>query len=339
MSCLQYALWLLAALAFAGTAAAIPHTHIVCPADTRQADCGYTGGDGIQAAIDAADNGDVVVIRAGRFAASAYRDVPYKVHTIRGFVVIDGKDLTLAGEPGAILDGATGPPTTAIVVRGAAVTVRGLTLTGFRFDVQEDEIYEGHGLFVIDGRVRIENLTISKFQKMGLTGRGRSELEASNLSIVDGHVGIWLHETAYLRLTDSIISRNESSAIAAYDRSVAQVGNSAFEGNLDDGLFSEHAATINVSNSLILRNKPYGARAVGESRIWIGYSVLFGNARDTTSKHGRARVRRGPNVFTTDPQVGPDYRLPPGSSLAGQGDPDLGKPVGAPSEIGLPPVR
>lgn len=339
MKRLRHAPWLLAAICLAGTALAVPRTHVVCPADGPQADCGYIGGNGIQAAIDEASDGDTVAIRAGRYSAAAYRDVPYKKIVIRGFVVVDGKDLTLAGDPGAVLDGATGPPTTAIIVRRAAVTIRGLTLTRFRFDVQEDEIYEGHGLFVIDGRVRAEDLTISKFQKMGLIGRGTSELEATNISIVDGHVGIWLHETAYLRLTDSIVSRNDSSAIAAYDNSVAHVSHSAFEGNLDDGLFSEHEATIYVTNSLILRNKPYGARAVGDSRIWLGYSVLYGNERDTTSKRGRARVRRGPNVFTADPLVGSDYRLPPGSPLAGKGDPDLGDPVGAPSEIGPRPRR
>src|SRR5437868_1712062 len=122
-------------------------THIVCPTDARDPSCRFKGGGGIQAAIDAAVSGDVILIRAGRYTAGAYRDVPYKIQTIRGFVVIDHKDLTLNAEPGALLDGSTGVATTAIVVNRADVTISGLTITGFRYDIEEDEIYEGHGVF------------------------------------------------------------------------------------------------------------------------------------------------------------------------------------------------
>lgn len=294
MSRLPRMLASLVLLATGGAAQAGPRTHVVCPADAPQAGCGYSGGEGIQLAVDAAVNGDTILLRAGRFAAAAYREVPYKEVRVRGFVVIDGKDLTLAGEAGAILDGTTGVPTTAIVVRGGTVAIRNLVLMGFRYDVQEDDFYEGHGLFVIDGRVQAVDLTISKFQKMGLTGRGASVLIAERLKIVDGHVGIWLHEMATLRLTASVVSRNDSSAIAAYDDSVAHVVDSEFEGNLDDGLFTEHRATIYATHSKILRNRPYGARAVGDSAIWLVDCVLEGNAKDTTGSRGRARVRRSP---------------------------------------------
>ena len=292
MSGSRRALLLLAIFTLHGAATAEPRTHVVCPADAPQADCAYTDGRGIQRAVDDSSNGDTILLRAGHYTAAAFRDVPFKEVTIRGFVVMDGKDLTLAGEPGAILDGATGVPTTAIVVRNAGVTVRNLTLTGFRYDVQEDDFYEGHGIFVIDGDVRVEDVTISKFQKMGLTGRGTSLLRVRRVSIVDGHVGIWLHETAYLNLADSTVSRNDSSAIAAYDDAVTHASHSTFEGNLDDGLFAEHRATIYASHSQITDNKPYGARAVGDSTIWLADCVLNGNAKDTTGSRGRARVRR-----------------------------------------------
>ena len=169
--------------------------------------------------------------------------------------------------------------------------MRGLTLSGFRYDVQEDDYYEGHGLFVIDARVVAEDLVITKFQKMGLVGRGASILDARRLQIVDGHVGIWLHETAYLALADSDVSRNDSSAIAAYDDSVVHAADSRFEANLDDGLFAEHRATIYARHSQVRGNKPYGARAVGDSTIWLDDCVLEGNAKDTTGRRGRARVR------------------------------------------------
>jgi len=129
---------------------------------------------------------------------------------------------------------------------------------------------------------------------MGLVGRGTSVLLAKRLEIVDGHVGIWLHETAYLSLVDSVVSRNDSSAIAAYDESAAHVANCSFERNLDDGLFTEHRATIYASDSRIRGNSPYGARAVGDSTIWLLDTALEGNRRDTTGSRGRARVRIAP---------------------------------------------
>lgn len=281
----------LVALLASATAVSAPRTHVVCPGELATAGCDRQGGGGIQAAVDAAAPGDTIRLRAGRYAAAAYREVPYKEIRVRGFVVIDGKDLVLEGEPGAVLDGATGVPTTAVVVRNASVTVRNLEMTGFRYDVQEDDFYEGHGLFVIDGHLRAEDLIISRFQKMGLVGRGDTLLEARRVRIIDGHVGIWLHETAYLTIADSEVSRNDSAAIAAYDSSVTHAARCRFEDNADDGLFAEHRATIYAIDSRIARNKPYGANAVGDSTIWLANCTLDGNAKDTSGSRGRARVR------------------------------------------------
>jgi hypothetical protein len=311
-----------------------PRIHIVCPTANMSTDCRFAGGAGIQAAIDAAANGDTVRLRTGAYSATAVRDVPYKIHTIRGFLVIDGKRLSLVGEPGVVLDGGAGPRSTGIVVNRADLDLRDLTLTGFKFDVEEDEIYEGHGIFAIDSRVRLHDVTIEKYQKMGLTGRGDTILDADGLRILDGHVAIWLHETAYLRLSDAVIRNNDSSGIAAYDNSTAHVAHSVFDRNIDDGLYTEHEASIYVTNSIVLNNKPYAAHALGNSKIWIGYSSMFGNEKLLLAKDA-ASVRKGLNVIEQDPKLDADYRQQPQSPLAGKGDPDFGSPVGSPSQIGL----
>ncbi len=72
-----------------GSTASGPRTHVVCPTAAMAADCAFSGGSGIQAAVDAATDGDTVQIRRGTYMATAVRDVPYKTHTIRGFVVVD----------------------------------------------------------------------------------------------------------------------------------------------------------------------------------------------------------------------------------------------------------
>lgn len=319
---------------FSGLNAAHAGTHIICPEDGKQSDCAFRSGAGIQQAVDAAVDGDTIRLRAGRYTAVGFRDVPYKIHTIRGFVVIEGKRLTLIGEPGAILDGATGTQTTAIVVHRAEVSIEGIAIDGFRFAEEEDEIYEGHGIFAIDSRVQLANVSISRFQKMGLTGRGNTIIDAQNVRILDGHVAIWLHESAYLRLTNSLVRGNDSSGIAAYDNSVAHVVNCVFDGNLDDGLYTEHDAALYVTNSLLLRNKPYAVRALDRSRVWLGYSALFGNAATTKTKK-RAVIHLGPNVIDKDPRADGEYRLRADSPLIGKGDPEVRSVEGHPAAAGL----
>jgi hypothetical protein len=300
-----------------------PKTHVVCPTQALAADCAFSGGSGIQAAIDAAADGDTIRVRPGTYTASSVRDVPYKVHTIRGFVVVDGKRLSLIGEPGAILDGSTGPRTTGLVIHRANVDVQGLTFTGFKFDVEEDEIYEGHGIFAIDSRVRVRDVTIEKYQKMGLTGRGNTDLDAENLRVIDGHVAIWLDEHAHLRLSNALIRGNDSAGVAAYHNSSAHVANSVFDRNLDDALYGEQEATIYATNSIFLNNKPYVARATENSKIWVGYSGLFGNEGALFGKDA-AVARKGANVIEADLKLAADYRVQPGSPLEGKGDPEFG---------------
>jgi hypothetical protein len=248
----------------------------------------------IQAVVDRAKSGDTVALAAGRYVPASTRDVPFQDIVVRGCVVIDGKNLTLVGKPGAVLDGSK-MPATAIVIRNSEVTLRDLEITGFRYEVEEDKVYDGHGMFVIDSKVRVDHVTIRNFQKMGLTGAGDSMLDASRLQILDGHVAVWLRESSYLRLTDSLIRGNDSAAIAAYDNSVAHAANSVFKGNRDDGLYTEDQAVIFATGSKLLRNKPIAAHATGSGHIWVGDSTFAGNEKNTGAE-GKAQVLLGENV-------------------------------------------
>jgi hypothetical protein len=273
----------------AAAASASPRTWVVCPDRPRQSGCHFRGDLALQAAIDRATSGDTVLLRKGRYFPVAWRDVPYKEIVVRGQAVIDGKDLTLRGEAGVILDGSARLPATALVIRRATVTLRDVEITGYRYDIEEDDIYEGHGIFVIDGRLRAERVTISRFQKMGLVGRGATSLDAAQLSILDGHVGIWLHETATLRLDGGVLRGNDSSAVAAYDQSVAHLSQVDVEGNRDDGLYTEQDATLFLANSRVLGNSPVALHAVDRSRVVVTASTLVGNAKDVAAE-GEARI-------------------------------------------------
>jgi Right handed beta helix region len=234
----------------------------------------------IQAVVERAKSGDTIALAAGRYTPQSKRDVPFQDVAVRAYIVIDGKNLTLVGKPGTVIDGSN-KPATAIVIRHSEVTLRDLDITGFRYEVEEDNVYDGHGVFVIDGKVRIDNVTIRKCQKMALTGAGTSMLDVSRLQVLDGHVAVWLRDSSYLRLTDSVIRGNDSAAIAAYDNSVAHAASSVFEGNQDDSLYTEDQAVIFATGAKILRNRPIAVHATGRGRIWVGDSTFAGNEKNT----------------------------------------------------------
>ncbi len=300
---------LLAGTAYPASSATI----VACPAGASAKNCTFTGDSAIQSAIDKAADGDTVLVRAGVYAPRAYRDLAYKEIIIRAFVAVDGKRLTVQGEKGAILDGSTGLPTTAIGLKNADVTISGLQITGFRYDIAEDDIYEGHGIFAVDSRARISDVTISRYQKMGLTGRGDTILDVRDLRILDGHVATWLYEGAYLRLDGGIFRNNDSSAVAAYNDSTAHLTRIAVDRSTDDGLYTEDDATIYVSDSLIVGSKPIALNATGKSRIIGRDLALHGNAADTSPG---AAIE---GVIAADPRVDTDYRPLSGSPISGKG--------------------
>jgi hypothetical protein len=293
---------------------ALAKTWVVCP--TAGSGCDFSGKSAIQAAVDAAGNGDVVSLKAGVYQPEKFRDVPYKQYVIRGFVVIERKRIELIGEPGAVLDGAGGPPVSAVVVRDADIAIRNLTIRNFRAGEKEDDLYEGHGIFVIDSRADLRNVSIERYEKMGLTGRGSALLTASDLRIHDGHVAIWLEETAHLRLCNAVVRNNDSAGVAAYVNASATIYNSVFDGNQDDGLYAAGEASILATNSLVVRNKPYAVRVVDNARATVMHSVLF--PKDMQN------AKLGAGVLFDDPLAKP---------MAG--DPDVRAADGGKSHIGL----
>lgn len=297
-------------------------TIVVCPEKATARDCAFKGDRAIQAAVDRAKDGDIVLIRAGTYHSRAYRDLPSREIVIRAFVAIEGKRITLKGEPGAILDGSIGLPVTGIGVKNADVTIDGLDLTGFRYDIKEDDLYEGHGIFAFDSRVRIANVTIRQFQKMGLTGRGNTMLDVTGLSVLDGHVGSWLYEGAYMRLDGAIFRNNESAALAAYNDSVAHLSHIAVDRSVDDAIYAEDDATIHLTHSLVIGSKPIALNATGRSRIIASHLALHGNAADTSA----TGVTLGEGLVRDDPRVDGGYRPLAGSPIAGKG---LGPAEGA----------
>jgi Right handed beta helix region len=308
-------------------------TLTVCAASATSG-CDFSGNRGIQAAVDKAVDGDIVRIRAGVYKPEHFADVPYKKYSIRGAIVIQNKRISIEGEQGTIIDGAGSPPLSGIVVNGGSVVFKNLTLRNLQAGDPEDDLYEGHGIFVIDANAALEDVTIEKFAKMALTGRGSASLLASRLRIQDGHVAIWLEESAHLKLCNAVVRNNDSAGIAAYLNSSANIYNSVFDGNQDDGLYAENDARLFVTNSLVLNNKPFGIRVVGDARADARHTVLFGNEAKMSSPENKSQVFLGEGVSEADPKADNRYTL----AFPRDGDPDVRTPTLRPSQVGLAEV-
>ena len=252
--------------------------HIVCA--TAEEGCKYSGNRALQQAIDGAADGDTIVVRAGTYVSEGFHDAPYEDIVARGYVLIEGKDLSIIGESGAVLEGGAGDRASAIVISNGNVNVANLVIRDFRPDLTDDDLYDGHGIFVIDANVRISSVTFERIEKMAVSLRGHSTVLLEDSQLLNGHVGTWTEEEAKLEVHDCLFRGNDSAGIAAYASSTVTVSGSTFEANLDDGVYAAEDASIKVVNSTFIRNRPYAARSVDGAQIQIITSEFEDNAAD-----------------------------------------------------------
>ena len=319
---------LLGLLLSAGGSQGQTRTIVVCAPSTVDAKCDFSGNEAIQQSVDSAANGDIILLRKGTFSPIGHRDIPFQDVVIRGYVVIDGKDLSIQGEEGAVLDGAAGIPSTAFVVRNADVQFRNVDIRNFRWAVEEDKIYDGHGVFAIDSRVRLRDVTLEKLVKMSLTGRGDTLIDADRIKILAGHLGVWLEESAHAHIRNALIQGGDSAAVATYMNASATIHNSVIQGNTDDGLYAKGHSSIFVTNSILLGNKPYAINAEGKARITVVNSVVHGNALNVNPKVPKEQLILGKGIIEADPLLDGNFKPRQGSPLIGKTDPDLGRAIG-----------
>ncbi len=320
---------LLAGSLIAGTPASA-ETILVCPERSQMQDCDFTGNDAVQEAVDRAADGDVIQLAAGRYVPSSYRDVPFEDIVARGYVVIREKRLTIEGSDGTVLDGKEGIPAIAFVLENADVTIRNLEINDFRWGEEEDDIYDGHGIFAIDSRVQASDIVMRGIVKMALTGRGRTLIDASALRLLDGHLGIWLEEAAHAHVRDSVIAGGDSAGIGTYDDSTLHLFNSVVANNTDDGVYAADSSTILVVRSVITGNAPYGINAEAKGRVTVRESAMHANAAPANAALGPDQFVIGEDVLQVDPILDAQWLPQPGSPLLA---PDgSGQPIGLTGE-------
>lgn len=306
----------------------------VCPTDSADSDCTLRGYAGLQQAIDQSSDGDRILLAAGVYQPVAFHDVPYDELVIRGGALVENKTLQLVGEPSAILDGSAGPKVSALLLHNSKVRIQGLEIRDFKVDQAEDDLYEGHGVFIIDSEVTVQDTVLRRIPKMSLSVFGTSQVNARRIQVLEGHVGIWMEGTSRLRVENSLFSHNDSAAIAAYDQTHTEVYNSVIDSSLDDGIYGKEQATLRVGNTVLVNNQPYAVRVEEEASIAIDYSILHGNAALFFPDPPNPRLHKGEHILLLDPQLDTEYRIT-NPSLAEAGDPGIVNRDGSPASPGL----
>jgi len=242
--------------------------------------CAYSD---IQTAVDAAADGDRVHLGTGVYKPMAWRDIAYGKLTIRGFVMLDNRRLTIEGE-GAVLDAADGVAASALVIRGGQVTLSGLTIRNFHAVDTKDDIYDGHGIFQIGGRTHLHNLTIEGVTKMALVVREDGVADATGLTIAHNGVGIWTDERARLNLRKSMVDGNTYSGLAVYADTRTDLGEVVFNNHTDDAIFIDGQARVQVMRSTFRGNKPFVFNLNDRATLSVRRSLFCHN--EAVSKTG-----------------------------------------------------
>lgn len=245
----------------------------VCPVAAEG--CDFTD---IQVAVDAASDGDRLLIRKGIYRPAAFRDSGYGDLTLRGFVLIEKRRLTIEGEAGAVLDGEGGVPTSAMVLRDSDLTISGLAIRNFGVTEPQDDIYDGHGIFQVGGHSRLKDMDLSGVVKMALVVREDGRVDARGLTITGNGVGIWTDEKARLKLSQSSLSANSYAGLATYADARTDLVGVAFAYHPDDAIFIDGKAQVTVRASRFDHNRPYAFHINNQGRMRVSGSVFCNNA-------------------------------------------------------------
>ena len=306
----------------------------VCAISDKDTACERRGYSGLQQAVDRAASGDRINVGPGIYHPEVFYDVSYDEFVIRGGLLLEGKTLEIRGVSGAILDGTDGPPVSAMLIHNSDVKISGLEIRSFRLDQLEDNVYDGHGIFIINSKVTVQDVTLSHIPKMSVSIFGESQVQLTRIQVLNGHVGIWTMGTTALRVENSIFSNNDSASVVASDHTTTEVYNSVIENSQDDGIYAKENAAVSVVNSTFIGNLPYAIHAEESATISVDYSVFYTNEAQFFPEDQTDQLTIGEFVYKENPELDSDYR--PGNSIySSKGNPAVLNRNGTVSDISL----
>lgn len=279
------------------------------PWELRQNRCALTvrPGESVQAAVDAAQPGDVICLARGTWTDTVIIDKPLTLTgrgagrtTIQAALITGsagqnaGRDadllkvrlerLTISGRGGG----------SAIEISGqASVEVSDCTITGLLYGVWVSDSASltltgstvsdspQRGIVLTDSaRASIINSGIKANRGLGLwlSGSAQATLLDSEVSGNNGH-GFWLWDEAQVMLTNSSVSENRGHGIWLTGQSEAELQGTDVFRNHERGVMAEGEAKVELNDSRVLSNW-HGVELTGEARATLTACTLSQNAFD-----------------------------------------------------------
>lgn len=200
----------------------------------------------IQAAIDAAADGDTIVVSAGTYK-----------ETLR----ILSKDITLQGEDkeSTTINGKYTDKVSVIYISGGKVHISGFTIkNGDRDGVH---LLESEGCIITNNIIKDNNsYGIGCYDNSGLTITG-------NLVEANGELGILVVRSSG-SVANNIIKENKEDGVDCYDNPSLTIMDNLIEANGEDGLFIVHSS-CSITNNTIKKNGDSGIQCQDSSDVTV----------------------------------------------------------------------
>jgi parallel beta-helix repeat protein len=301
----------------------------VRPWDAPGYDCAVTvrPGESIQAAIDAAQPGDVICLARGEWTESLVID---KSVTLVGW----GAGRTVIGQdhfhlPAVDITGLSGEPITVrlqrlsisgdvghtgMTVGGTAVVeLSECRVAGMLYGIQVSD--SAHltlsnslitdcrqmGMVLLDSaRVEFDASHVSENRQLGIMAFDSAEavLRDSQVSRNGGH-GLWLRDEARVTVSDGSISDNGMAGLLLTGQSQAQLLMSDVSRNRDQGIRAEDMVTVELTRSQVTANWQ-GIELTGSSRATVTDAVVSGSRFDGIRAEGSAHAAVSSSVLSSN---------------------------------------
>ncbi|MGB9911629.1 MAG: NosD domain-containing protein, partial [Microgenomates group bacterium] len=210
-------------------------TFTVCP--QNQPGCNFTGGDGIQQAVNAASVGNStqktkIIIKPGTYTRQNYTEfVTNDGFKKKCFVGIQEKYLIFEGEGEAVLDGINSAYMDGFCVNGGGIKIINLKIKGFKKEggcsLWGDSVQfcgAGIGIFLKNTQADIINIISENNEDDGvvLMGSSKAEIIGNQIS-KNGWAGISFWDSSEGNIKNNTISENNGYGIYLTGSSKAEI--------------------------------------------------------------------------------------------------------------------
>lgn len=299
------------------------------PWDAPGYDCAVTvrPGESIQAAIDAAQPGDVICLARGEWTESLVIDRSVTlVGWGAGRTVLSPAQLHL---PVVDIPGRTGEPIavklerigifrdgghTGVMVGGtASAELNGCRVSGMLYGVQAADsarltlrtssVSDSRQIAIVllDSATAIfdaSHVSDNRGLAIRISGSASADFTGSEISRNGGH-GLSLGDEAGVILADSKVSGNGENGLLLVGESAARVLTTEVSGNSDRGIRAEDRATVELAGSSVLSNW-YGVELTGSTRANIADAGISGNRWDGVRVENSAHAAISGSVLASN---------------------------------------